>query len=67
MMTTSPLLKKLLQGLAASGIGFALALALWMPGWLDSWEGKAWDWRVNLLAHPGHQQNPPYSPRSEQP
>ena len=57
MMTTSPLLKKLLQGLAASGIGFALALALWMPGWLDSWEGKAWDWRVNLLAHPGQATN----------
>lgn len=53
MMTTSPLLKKLLQGLAAGGIGFVLALALWMPGWLDSWEGKAWDWRVNLLAKPG--------------
>jgi adenylate cyclase len=52
-MTTSPLMKKLLQGLAAGGIGFALALALWMPGWLDSWEGKAWDWRVNLLAQPG--------------
>lgn len=53
MMMTSPLLKKLLQGLAAGGIGFALALALWTPGWLDTWEGKAWDWRVNLLAKPG--------------
>ena len=49
----SPLLKKLLQGLAAGGIGFALALALWVPGWLDTWEGKSWDWRVNLLAKPG--------------
>ena len=46
-------MKKLLQGLAAGGIGFALALALWIPGWLDTWEGKAWDWRVNLLAKPG--------------
>ncbi|MDP1993600.1 MAG: hypothetical protein Q8K00_21505, partial [Syntrophales bacterium] len=53
MMMTSPLMKKLLQGLAAGGIGFALALALWIPGWLDTWEGKAWDWRVNLLATPG--------------
>jgi adenylate cyclase len=53
MMMTSPLMKKLLQGLAAGGIGFAVALALWMPGWLDTWEGKAWDWRVNLLATPG--------------
>ncbi len=52
-MMTSPLMKKLLQGLAAGGIGFALALALWIPGWLDTWEGKAWDWRVNLLAKPG--------------
>ncbi|MCL5808280.1 MAG: adenylate/guanylate cyclase domain-containing protein [Deltaproteobacteria bacterium] len=52
-MTMSPLLKKLLQGLVAGGIGFVLALAFWMPGWLDSWEGKAWDWRVNLLAKPG--------------
>ncbi len=46
-------MRKLLQGLAAGGIGFVLALALWMPGWLDAWEGKAWDWRVNLLATPG--------------
>ena len=53
MRLTSPLLKKLLQGLAAGGIGFALALALWIPGWLETWEGKAWDWRVNLLAKPG--------------
>lgn len=53
MMMTSPHLKKLLQGLAAGGIGFALALALWTPGWLDTWEGKAWDWRVNLMAKPG--------------
>ena len=53
MRSTSPLLKKLLQGLTAGGIGFVLALALWIPGWLDTWEGKAWDWRVNLLAKPG--------------
>ncbi len=53
MRLTSPLLKKLLQGLVAGGIGFALALALWIPGWLETWEGKAWDWRVNLLAKPG--------------
>ncbi|MBM4313010.1 MAG: adenylate/guanylate cyclase domain-containing protein [Deltaproteobacteria bacterium] len=46
-------MRKLLQGLAAGGIGFAVALALWAPGWLDMWEGKAWDWRVNLLAAPG--------------
>lgn len=50
---TLPRSRKLLQGMAAGGIGFALALALWMPGWLDKWEGKAWDWRVNWLAKPG--------------
>ena len=53
MTITSPRVKKLLLGVAAGGIGFALAVALWIPGWLDTWEGKAWDWRVNLLARPG--------------
>ena len=62
MRLTSPLLKKLLQGLVAGGIGFVLALALWIPGWLETWEGKAWDWRVNLLAKPGRatDRDPPY-------
>ena len=46
-------MRKMLQGLAAGGIGFALALGLWMPGWLEAWEAKAWDWQVNLLAAPG--------------
>lgn len=46
-------MKKLLLGLLAGAIGFALALALWIPGWFDLWEGKTWDWRVNLLARPG--------------
>jgi adenylate cyclase len=53
MAPLSPLLKKGLQGLAAGLIGFAVALALWAPGWLDRWEAKTWDWRVNLLAKPG--------------
>jgi len=53
MTITSPQVKKFLLGLAAGGIGFALAAALWIPGWLDTWEGKTWDWRVNLLANPG--------------
>jgi adenylate cyclase len=53
MTITSPAVKKLLLGLAAGGIGFALAVALWIPGWLDTWEGKTWDWRVNWLAKPG--------------
>jgi adenylate cyclase len=49
----SPLMKKLLLGLFAGVFGFAIALAFWFPGWLDRWEGKTWDWRVNLLAKPG--------------
>ncbi len=52
MAAIAPQLKKLLLGLAAGGIGFGLALLLWLPGWLDGWEGTAWDWRVNLLARP---------------
>ena len=46
-------MKKILLGFLAGAIGFALAVALWIPGWLDLWEGKTWDWRVNLLAKPG--------------
>lgn len=53
MTVTSPQVKKLLLGLTAGGIGFVVAVALWIPGWLDTWEGKTWDWRVNLLAAPG--------------
>ncbi|MHB9097374.1 MAG: CHASE2 domain-containing protein, partial [Syntrophales bacterium] len=53
MTILSPQVKKLVLGLAAGGIGFALAIALWVPGWLDTWEDKTWDWRVNLLAKPG--------------
>jgi adenylate cyclase len=51
--TASPLIKKRLLGLLAGVLGFAVAGALWFPGWLDRWEGKTWDWRVNLLAKPG--------------
>jgi adenylate cyclase len=46
-------MKKLLLGLSAGIAGFALAIALWIPGWLDIWEGKTWDMRVNILAGPG--------------
>ncbi len=46
-------MKKLFLGFLAGAIGFAVALALWIPDWLDLWEGKTWDWRVNLLAKPG--------------
>ncbi|MDA8126454.1 MAG: adenylate/guanylate cyclase domain-containing protein [Deltaproteobacteria bacterium] len=49
----SPAMKKRLLGLLAGLLGFAVALALWLPGGLDRWEGKSWDGRVNLLAKPG--------------
>jgi adenylate cyclase len=48
----SPRTRKWLQGLAAGLLGFTLAMALWLPGWLDLWEGKTWDWRVQWLAKP---------------
>ena len=45
--------KKLWLGMLAGIIGSALAFTLWFPGWLDTWEAKTWDWRVNLMARPG--------------
>jgi len=44
------LLKKLLQGLIAGIVGAVLALSLFLPGWLDVWEAKTWDWRVGAMA-----------------
>ncbi len=44
---------KLIQSLIVGGIGAVLAIALWFPGWLDSWEARTWDWRVSLMAKPG--------------
>ncbi|HOI74641.1 MAG TPA: adenylate/guanylate cyclase domain-containing protein [Syntrophales bacterium] len=43
---------KLLQGLAAGVIGALAALLFFLPGWLDRWEAKTWDARVNMLARP---------------
>lgn len=43
---------KLLQGLTAGLIGACAAFVLFLPGWLDHWEARTWDWRVNLLAQP---------------
>lgn len=43
------------QGLAAGLAGAVLALALFLPGLLDTWEAKTWDWRVNLSARPSPQ------------
>jgi len=41
--------RKILQGLIAAVAGFVMTLVLWMPGWLETWELRSWDWRVNLL------------------
>jgi adenylate cyclase len=45
--------RKALQGLLIGLAAGALALGLAVPGLLDSFEGRTWDWRVRLLAHPG--------------
>ena len=45
--------RKPLQGLLLSLLGFGMALALWLPGWLDGLENKTWAWRVRMLAAPG--------------
>lgn len=45
-------LGKRIQGCVAALIGFSLAVLLWIPGWLDSWENTTWDWRVKALAKP---------------
>ena len=44
--------KKLFQGLVAGIVGALLALSLFLPGWLDVWEAKTWDWRVGAMAKP---------------
>ena len=33
--------------------GAVLALALWLPGWLDGFEARTWDLRARLFAKPG--------------
>jgi len=43
---------KLMQGLLAGIAGFAVALIFFLPGFLDRWEVKTWDWRVNMMAKP---------------
>ncbi len=45
---------KLFQGMAAGLIGTAVALAFFLPGWLERWEAKTWDWRVSTLAKPSN-------------
>lgn len=49
MRFKSPTYRRFLQGLIAAGVGFFMAILIWIPGWLDLWELKSWDWRVNIL------------------
>jgi len=30
-------------------VGFGVTFLIWLPGWLDLWELRSWDWRVNLF------------------
>ncbi|MRR14838.1 MAG: adenylate/guanylate cyclase domain-containing protein [Deltaproteobacteria bacterium] len=43
---------RLMQGLAAGCVGILVSCLLFLPGFLERWEAKTWDWRVNLLARP---------------
>lgn len=43
---------KLVQGVLAGIIGALVACFFFVPGLLDRWEVKTWDWRVNMLAKP---------------
>ena len=43
---------KIFHGLAAGFVGVMIALVFFVPGWLDRWEAKTWDWRLNLMARP---------------
>jgi adenylate cyclase len=52
-MAGSPRSRKALQGLLVGLASGALALGLALPGLLDAFEGRTWDWRVRLLARPG--------------
>ncbi len=52
-MAGSPRARKALQGVLVGLASGALALGLAIPGLLDTFEGRTWDWRVRLLARPG--------------
>ncbi len=44
--------KKILYGLAVGLGAAAVSLALWLGGFLDTWEYGTWTWRVRSLAEP---------------
>ena len=45
--------RKLLQAAATSGLGILFALALWLGGFLTSWEDRIWDMESRFFAKPG--------------
>lgn len=44
--------KKMAMGLIAGLVGASVALILYLPGFLDIWEVKTWDWRVEAMVKP---------------
>jgi adenylate cyclase len=45
--------RRVLTGCLVGAAAAAVALALWLPGALESIEYRTWDWRVRLFARPG--------------
>ena len=52
-MAGTPRFRKAAQGVLVGLAAGALALGLAIPGLLDDFEWRTWDWRVRLLARPG--------------
>ncbi|HSO18085.1 MAG TPA: CHASE2 domain-containing protein, partial [Desulfosarcina sp.] len=44
---------RMLLALAGGLLSVLLVLPVWRLGWLETWEGRTWDWRARLLARPG--------------
>jgi adenylate cyclase len=47
--------RRVLQGVIIGAAAAVLAAALWLPGVLDVFEAKTWDFRARLLARPGRE------------
>lgn len=43
------------RGVIAGLIAACLAFLLYLPGWLDGWEAKTWDWRVLAMSKPSQE------------
>lgn len=49
---THPIFKRLIRGMMMGLTGAIISLCLWWVGWIETWEAKAWDWRVAHFARP---------------